>query len=69
MCVVSFSIDYVEKYHVPLAKSLMEYSNRKDLRIKRAIIREPENLNCIPPSKVCTCIKISQPLDIVYARL
>ena len=53
MCVVSYSTDYVEKYHVPLAKSLMEYSNRKDLRIKRAIIREPENLNSIPPSKVC----------------
>ncbi|XP_078324581.1 uncharacterized protein LOC111127479 isoform X2 [Crassostrea virginica] len=52
MCVVSYSIDYVEKYHVPLAKSLMEYSNRKDLRIKRAIIREPENLNSIPPSKI-----------------
>ena len=53
MCLVSYSMDYVEKYHVPLAKSLMEYSNRKDLRIKRAIIREPENLNSIPPSKVC----------------
>ena len=66
MCVVSYSIDYVEKYHIPLAKSLMEYSNRKDLRIKRAIIREPENLNSIPPSKVCTCIKIAQPLDIFF---
>ena len=52
-CVVSFSTDYVEKYHVPLTKSLMEYTNRKDLRIKRAVIREPEHLNSIPPSKVC----------------
>ena len=52
-CVVSFSTDYVEKYHVPLTKSLMEYTNRKDLRIKRAVIREPKHLNSIPPSKVC----------------
>ena len=69
MCVVSYSIDYVEKYHIPLAKSLMEYSNRKDLRIKRAVIREPEHLNSIPPSKVCTCIKVAQPLEFFYARL
>ena len=51
-CVVSFSADYVEKYHVPLAKSLMDYLNMKDLRIKRAEIKKPENLNSIPPSKV-----------------
>ena len=53
ICLVSFSTDYVEKYHVPLTKSLMEYTNRKDLIIKRAVIREPENLNFIPRSKVC----------------
>ena len=53
ICLVSFSSDYVEKYHVPLAKSLIEYSNWKDLRLKRAIISEPESLRFIPPSKVC----------------
>nr|XP_022328379.1 uncharacterized protein LOC111127479 isoform X2 [Crassostrea virginica] len=52
ICIVSFSNDYVEKYHVPLAKSLIEYSNWKDFRLKRALIREPESLRFIPPSKI-----------------
>ena len=52
-CVVSFSTDYAEKCHVPLTKSLMEYTNRKDLTIKRAVIGKREHLNSIPPCKVC----------------
>ncbi|XP_062594170.1 uncharacterized protein LOC134255665 [Saccostrea cucullata] len=52
LCIVSFSKDNVESCHMPLMKSLMECLMDVNLQTKRVVIREPNNLNSIPPSKI-----------------
>ncbi|XP_061184363.1 uncharacterized protein LOC133192364 [Saccostrea echinata] len=52
LCIVSFSKDFVESCHMPLMKSVMERLKDENLQTKRVVIREPNNLNTIPPSKI-----------------
>ncbi|XP_056010807.1 uncharacterized protein LOC130051864 [Ostrea edulis] len=52
ICALSFSRDVVEKYHLPLVKSLSEVLSDWKLQTKRVLILKPDDLNVIPPSKI-----------------
>lgn len=57
LCVISFSKEYVASYHLALARSLTEYmyqgKHGELSHVKKVTITKPDNLNSVPPSKVC----------------
>lgn len=70
MCVISFSEEYVNSYHLQLAKSLIEYmyqgKHGELSHIKKVTITKPDNLNSVPRSKVfIVCVDYNERNDIL----
>lgn len=70
LCVISFSEEYVNSYHLQLAKSLIEYmyqgKHGELSHIKKVTITKPDNLNSVPRSKVfIVCVDYNERNDIL----